>query len=189
MDHPGDLDGVVLTGYSHESPPEYSELALPLIYPANFDPLFAGQFPNMDYLTLVPGGRSQLFFHEPATSPQVIALDNGMRDVIAVGELSVVPLIPSPRSLAIDVPVFIILGDQDLPFCGPGTGYCASEDALLSFEEDFFSDAACLEVELVEGVGHNLQLHRKAGSITSQILNWVNRRVGRDPGAASQACD
>lgn len=185
--YPGGVDGLILTGYLHNLNPEFIDVGLSAFYPATLDPRFAGQFPALDYFTTIPGTRSMLFYHLPRADPVVIALDEATKDTVALGEFEALELVDDPTSLLIDVPVLIMVGEHDVIVCG-GNVDCSDRDSVRASEEPFFSEDACLEVEVIRNTGHVLSLHRNAPVAHARMLAWANRRVGKRPGPAPRPC-
>lgn len=170
-----DVDGVALTGFAHNINPDFLAAANNAIYPAEFDPKFAGSG-LVNYFTTVPGTRSFLFYNADFADPNVIALDEQTKDVMSLGLLLDQGRFFSPESLAIDAPVYLVLGDHDFIFCGGGLD-CSSAANLAAYEANYFSPAACLQTELVAQSGHNLNLHYNAGLTFAKILTWIDQTV------------
>jgi pimeloyl-ACP methyl ester carboxylesterase len=169
----GDVDGVVLTGISHTLGAGFADVP-PAIYPASFDPKFAGQIPD-GYLTTVPGYRG-LFYHAADADPAAIVADEQTKSTITTGEFSN-PAVFLPLSLGIHVPVLEVVGDDDTLFCGAPT--CAISGSL-SAEAAAYAPDACLETAIIPGAGHSLNLHLNAPATFDTVLSWLDRRVGGD---------
>lgn len=169
----GDVDGVVLTGISHTVTPALGDVQF---LPANLDPHFAGRNIPDNYLTTVPGTRS-IFYHLPSTDPAVLETDEQTKETVTLGELGTAfsALALSP---GVHVPAIVIVGDHDAAFCAPPT--CSASGSLAA-EAAFFSPDACLETAVIAGAGHDLNLHLQAPITYDVVLDWLDRRVGRDP--------
>ena len=170
----GDVDGVVLTAYSHTLGPA-ALASFDLAYPANLEPAFA-DLPD-GYLTTLPGVRSELFFYTPGVDPAILALDEQIKQTYTIGELA--DIFPSmPASLGVEVPVLLVVGDEDLMSCEApsctATGSLANEAANYAPEAGF-------EMVIIPEAGHSLNLHYAAGSAFEAIREWSDRRVGARP--------
>lgn len=170
----GDVDGIVLTGVSHTVTEALQEI-FAVLYPANLDPLFAGRNIPDGYLTTVPGARG-VFYYEPSADPLVIAIDEQTRETTTTAELDTA--FPALfLSGGIHVPVFVIVGDQDAPFCDPAS--CSAAGGL-TLEAGFYPPDACVETSVIAGAGHDLNLHFQAQQAYDDVLEWLDRRVGSD---------
>jgi pimeloyl-ACP methyl ester carboxylesterase len=171
----GDVDGVVLTGLSHTVTAHLNDV---LFYPANLDPRFAGQGLDDTYFTTVPGTRG-VFYHAPFFDPQVLAVDEQNKETVTLAELNTaVPALG--LSTGIHVPVLLAVGDFDLAFCNEPS--CSASGSLAA-ESGFFAPDACLETAIIPLAGHDLNLHFQAPLTYFTILDWMDRRVGRNPNA------
>jgi pimeloyl-ACP methyl ester carboxylesterase len=186
---PGEADGIILTGILHDInwPMAYA-LLLSNLYPAYFDPKFAGQFPNYDYLTTVPGKRGDAFYYLENADPAVIALDESLKETTTSGELNTGPgMCFDPISYQIQGPVLVVIGQYDYLFCGNLVN-CSDKAAVQAFEEGWYSASACVETAVINDAGHDLNLHLDADAAYSQMLTRADRHVGRTAGAAPQPC-
>src|SRR5690348_7840537 len=110
------------------------------LYPAVNDPKFAKSGLDSGYLTTVPGTRAALYYNSPDADPAVIAKDEERKDVVSASELNInaiLPLVTGNATLAIHVPVLTILGESDLPTCGPNTqggNFDCSTGAVVAME-------------------------------------------------------
>lgn len=173
----GDVDGVVLTGVSHNVTPLLGQI-LTSLWPANLDPHFAGQNIPDGYLTSLPGARG-IFYYLPSADPLVVAIDDQTKQTTTTGELNTAfPALA--RSVDIHTPVFVIVGDFDLAFCNMPS--CSASGSLAS-EPSFYPADACTETASIAGAGHDLNLQFQAPQAYDAILDWLDRRVGSDPGA------
>jgi len=174
----GDVDGVALTGISHTITPILGD-TLSTLYPANLDPHFSGQSIPDGYLTSLPGHRD-VFYHAPFFDPVVLAIDENTKETVTTAELdTAVPALG--LSTGIHVPVLVVVGDYDAAFCNPPT--CSASGSLAT-EPSFYAPDACTETAAIPGSGHDLNLHFQAPLAYAAVLNWMDRRVGRNPNAA-----
>ena len=177
----GDADGVIVTGAAHALTNAF--LNLNAFYPASSDPLFSDQSLDPGYLTTVPGIRAEAFYDAPDADPEVIARDEQLKDLVAGPELGTgLPVVTSAATRAIQVPVLTILGDHDLPTCGPnsgGTFDCSSGAIVARQESPFYSPQARIRACVVPGAGHDLSLalnHRKQ---VADAVAWSSAFVGQ----------
>jgi pimeloyl-ACP methyl ester carboxylesterase len=170
----GDVDGVVLTGASHTVTPVLGEVAADF-YPASLDPRFAGRDIPDGYLTTLPGDRT-IFYQEPFFDPRVVALDEETKETVTTAELeTAVPALGLAGG--IHVPVLVLVGDFDLAFCAAPS--CSASGSLAS-EPSFYPPDACAEAVVIPRAGHDLNLHYTAPITYGTLLDWMDRRVGRD---------
>ena len=59
---------------------------------------------------------------------------------------------------------------------------------LQQHEEQFYSPEACIEPVLIPETGHVSNLQLNAADIYDQMLNWVDRRVGKGQQGPSEPC-
>jgi len=185
---PGEADGIILTGFLHDMNWPYVTAALQqVIYPATLDPKFYGQFPNYDYFTTVPGTRGIAFYYLPNTAPEVLAVDEDLKQTVSLGELNGLMIVYDPISFQIRGPVQVVVGQYDSLFCGNLVN-CSNIAAVQTYEEGWFSASACVETAVINDAGHDLNLHLNANAAYSQMLSWADRNVGRTAGPAPQPC-
>jgi len=186
---PGEADGIILTGILHDiNWPFAKSQLLDALYPATLDPKFASQFPNFDYFTTIPGTRVSAFYHLANADPEVIALDESLKQTTTIGELNTGPAMCfDPISFQIEGPVLVVIGQYDYIFCGNLVN-CSDKAAVQDFEETKFSDSACVETAVINDAAHVLNLHLNADAAYSQMLAWADRNVGRTAGPAPQPC-
>jgi pimeloyl-ACP methyl ester carboxylesterase len=179
----GDVDGVVLTGVSHNVTPALGDI-LSSLYPANLDPHFAGRSIPDGYLTSLPGLRT-IFYQAPFFDPQVVAVDDANKETVTTAELgTAVPALF--LSGAIHTPVLVVVGDFDAAFC---TAPSCSASGSLAGEPGFYPADACAEAVAIPDTGHDLNLHYSAPVTYGVILDWMDRRVGGDTKApAPEPC-
>jgi pimeloyl-ACP methyl ester carboxylesterase len=172
-----DVDGVILSGYSHTAGPGIA-VAQSSVYPGAFDPKFAGLGLPFDYLTTLPGTRGAAFYDAPLADPSIIAEDEQLKQTVAVGELIEVPS-SYPASLGIQVPTLVADGDFDSIDCNAPS---CSASGTLANEASNFGPAACVEVVDIPSSGHDLNLHRNAPVWFGVATSWADRHVGPHAG-------
>lgn len=166
-----DVDGVVLTSYSH-TVGEGGIESFDLVIPAQDDPKFA-DLSVINYLSEAPGAREFLFYHAPNIDPDVAELDTALRQTWTVGELSsIIPALMEPVGL--QVPTLVVVGDYDNIACN----LPCSATGSLDGEASLYPPEACVEVEIVPDAGHALTLHQNAPEFFDIVRDWSDRRVG-----------
>ena len=140
-----DVDGLFVTGAAHSLSSRF-QAANPF-YPAVNDPAYAASGLDAGYLTTSPGVRTGFFYSDPESDPVGSIADEVFKDVVPAVELmSAIPIMGSLATLAIQVPVLIILGSDDLLTCGPnpqgGSFDCSSAAAVLAQEAPYYSPMA-----------------------------------------------
>jgi pimeloyl-ACP methyl ester carboxylesterase len=187
----GDADGVIVTGAAHALTTAF--LNLNPFLPASSDPRFSDQDLDPGYLTTVPGIRAAAFYHPPDADPAVIARDEQLKDLVAGPELgSGLPVVTSAATLAIQVPVLTILGDHDLPTCGPnsgGTFDCSSGAIVVRQEAAFYSPQARIRACVVPGAGHDLSLALNHSRQVADAVAWSSAFVGQRSGDEERELD
>jgi pimeloyl-ACP methyl ester carboxylesterase len=172
-----DVNAVIITGALHALSPDISDLEGDL-YPAAFDPEFAGSDLDTGYLTTEPGTRGSIFY-EPATeNAAVVAADEANKDTVTVpvlaGATSMLALQAGQQpSDQISVPVLVVVGADDNLFCTGVTAYnCASAASVQAFESKFYSTAAHLRVVTIPDTGHALALSTTAPVTDAVMIGW-----------------
>jgi pimeloyl-ACP methyl ester carboxylesterase len=185
----GDVDGIVSTGLLHNVDPVFAANAITNSYPANQDPKFQGQGLADGYLTTRPGTRDELFYYAQTADPQVIALDEQMKDTVTDGEVSTITHSSNiPTTITIDVPVISVIGEFDNVSCGASLN-CSDVNFVKTHEAAYFSPKACLETYVISQTGHDLNLHLSAQTSYATIKDWLVRRIGTDNVAPTQPCN
>ena len=166
----GDVDGVVLTGVSHNVTAALGDITF---YPASLDPLFAGRNIPDGYLTTVPSSRP-VFYYVPSLDPVDLAIDEQTKETDTIGELNkAVPALG--LSGGIHVPVLVVVGDFDLAFC---TAPSCTASGSLATEPSFYPADTCAEAVAIANAGHDLNLQFQAPQAYDTVLSWMDRRVG-----------
>jgi pimeloyl-ACP methyl ester carboxylesterase len=173
------VDAFVLTGLLHSVKPSWLALAGQSAYPAVLDASFAASGLDTGYLTFKPGTRAPLFYWTPTAEPNVIALDERLKDTVSGTEFgAAVPLFNSPPpqtapSHAIKVPTLLMVGQHDRVMCDED-GLICSEHNVANAERPYYSPAARLRVLIAPDTGHDLQLHETAPATGERILDWLS---------------
>jgi pimeloyl-ACP methyl ester carboxylesterase len=168
----GDANGLILTGFLHATGPGFAEVPT-LVYPAQNDPRFASQNLPDGYFTTIPGKRSAFYF-TPVADPNVIARDEQTKETITLGEINTFPpLVFSPTDAqSIHVPVLFVIGSRDNVFCTP------PQCSEAQIEPSFYPADARVEVRVLPGTGHDLNLHFTAPVFFGIAREWSDRRFG-----------
>jgi pimeloyl-ACP methyl ester carboxylesterase len=173
-----DVSAMILTGATHVlAPGALSELESDS-YPAADDPRFADSGLDSGYLTTQPGTREALFYDPTTTDPAALAEDEATKDTTTVQELEDygalygLPAAQQP-SQQIDVPVLLVLGQEDRLFCQGVTQYnCADPASVRQYESQFYPPQADLQVVTVPDTGHALALSTTAPVTDAAMLAW-----------------
>ncbi len=185
-----DTDAVMISGLLHLPNPTDAGFFASL-RPANLDAKFAGVGLDPGYLTTAPNTRAASFYNTAVADPAVIAQDELLKDTGSSAELATSDWVFAPTvSRQIDVPVLLLMGQNDSSFCNPSLGLsCASNQAILAREAGYYSPQACLEAYVQPLSGHVINLHPNALAGFIAASDWANRRVGPDSAhSATQSC-
>jgi pimeloyl-ACP methyl ester carboxylesterase len=178
-----DVDAFVLTGLLHTVKPSWLTLAVGSAYSANVDPKFATLGYDSGYLTFKAGTRGPLFYWIPGSQPDVIALDERLKDTVSATEFgAAVPLFNSAPpatapSRSIRVPTLLVVGQHDRVMCDEDGLVCNTTNVTQQ-ETPYYGDAARLHVMVVPNTGHDLQLHLSAPATGQAILDWLSEELG-----------
>jgi pimeloyl-ACP methyl ester carboxylesterase len=173
------VDAFVLTGLLHSVKPSWLALAGQSATPAPLDASFATSGLDAGYLTFKPGTRAPLFYWTPTADPNVIALDERLKDTVSGTEFgAAVPLFNSPPpqtapSRAIKVPTLVVVGQHDRVMCDED-GLICSQENVANAERPYYAPAARLKVLIAPETGHDLQLHKTAPETGEKILDWLS---------------
>jgi pimeloyl-ACP methyl ester carboxylesterase len=181
--HPDQVAGVVLTGFAHNTNPGFVTAMRTGVDLAALKGPFAGRIVDPTYLVSKAATRGTTFYTRGNTDPLVIATDELNRQTTAVAEAVTASKYFGPQSRGLQVPVFLLLGEDDFVVCG-GELDCRDHASAIAHEQKFFPPAACLEMVVLDNTGHDSALHRNAPQAFALILDWVARRVGGGDGAA-----
>jgi Alpha/beta hydrolase family len=177
----GDAEGLIITGAVH-----HVSTAAVASTPANQDPKFARLGLDSGYTTVALPSRAG-FYNQAAADPAVISADNANRDLFSSAEIPAsVGLLTSTATRAIKVPVLVIMGAKDTPFCGPDaqgvTVDCTSGSAIVHHEAPDYSPAAQLQACAIPNSGHAISLHLPPAS-QQQVVDavaWANAFIGQN---------
>lgn len=171
-----DVDGVLVTGMTHQMNFTTVAGALATMYPASLASKFAGKSPDPGYLTTEPGTRYQDFHAPGPYDAGAIAYDESTKDVFAATEAvdtTALTTVVIPASDAITAPVLIVTGD-DPNFCGPPLGSdCTSADTLRASEAPFFPKTPSLQAFVLHGYGHAINYAPDPSPYFQVVQAWA----------------
>ena len=186
LTHPDQVAGIVLTGFAHNTNPGFVTAMRTGVDLAAFKGPFAGRLVDPTYLISKPATRGDTFYTRANADPRVIETDELNRQTTAVAEAISASKYFGPQSRGLQVPVLLLLGEDDFVVCG-GELNCREHAEAIAHEQAFFSPAACLEVVVLDDTGHDSALHLNAPQNFALMLNWAARRVGTGAGTAPTA--
>lgn len=174
-----DVDGLVLTGFSHSLGATGFSQLIAKARPALLDPLTRERIPfgDLGYLSVV-GGRP-VFYATGDADAAVVEADEQLRHELPAGMLTL-PEYLLAESNAIAVPVLIANGRLDIAFCSQGNGgsltNCDDAAALRQSEQPFFGGSPALDTWVLPDAGHNINLTRQAQVWYAKALSWMLER-------------
>ncbi|KAI4184799.1 MAG: hypothetical protein L6R41_004498 [Letrouitia leprolyta] len=169
--YPGDLDAVILTGTSIS--PDFVNTALASfdLSIANLDP--SGKFAGLPNGYLVQPNQQSIqfpYFRFPNIDPQILAIALGNKQTQTFGELFTLGSIVAP-SPQFHGPVDVLLGENDLVFCG---GDCTKpQDQSVLVAPLFYPAASGSQHYIVPGAGHNIFAHHSAREAFAQMIEFL----------------
>ncbi|MBA2287103.1 MAG: alpha/beta hydrolase [Ktedonobacteraceae bacterium] len=178
--YPGDVDGVIITGFLHTFNGEMAAILGSDTHPAQVDSQFAQGSYSAGYLTTNPGTRGALFYYQPTVDPNILATDESTKGTYTDAEASTFfPQVPLTVSRQIHVPVLIAMGVYDQFFCeGTALARCGTVASVQSYEASYFSPDAHLHIVVLPDAGHDINLQENAQAWFTQATAWVNTYVG-----------
>jgi hypothetical protein len=124
-------------------------------------------------------GRRDFFYHAANADPEVIAVDERLKQTAGVLEVpSALPFLWNGVSRNTNIPVLTVIGDRDTLFAGKWAADCSSDDALARFERRFYGAAARVEAAVIPGGGHDINLERTAPEAYARMLDFAGNHVG-----------
>ncbi|MFD6157644.1 alpha/beta hydrolase [Nocardia sp. NPDC060256] len=170
-----DVDGVLLTGYSHTL---YVPGVLGVIgtyYPAVQDPAFAGRGYDPGYLVSRPGARRADFYGPDNFDPQVVAADEATKETFSLTEYpdGLLSTLPGMSSF-ITAPTMVVNGSKDILSCGPGFSICTDSATLQAAEAPYFGPDAKLRTFVLPGSGHSVNLAPNTAEYRAAVIEWAD---------------
>ncbi|MFD4638462.1 alpha/beta hydrolase [Lentzea sp. NPDC058436] len=164
-----DVDGVLVTGFTHKMNYITVVPVLANMIPAGLD---AG------YLTTAPNTRYNAFHKPGPLVPGSISFDESTKTVFAATEAVDTILLNTvviPISRNITVPVLVVVGN-DTHFCSAGVPLmgsdCSSAAALKADEAPFFPTTSRLDTYVLNGYGHSINYAPTAPDYHAVVAQW-----------------
>ncbi|GAB3208234.1 hypothetical protein GCM10027262_24460 [Nocardia tengchongensis] len=182
-----DVDGVLLTGYSHMlSVPDVLGV-ISSYYPAADDPGFAGRGYDSTYLVTRPGARAADFYGLNP-DPRVVALDEATKETFSLTEYpdGLLATLPGETSLMTAL-VLLVDGSHDRMVCGAGFAACADSATLQATESPFFPPATRLRTYVLPDSGHAINLAPNTRDYHAVVIDWMKSVVGCASATSSAA--
>ncbi|GLZ35910.1 alpha/beta hydrolase [Lentzea sp. NBRC 105346] len=173
-----DVDGVMVTGMTHQWDYLRAVPALANSIPAALDPVLSVRGLDPGYLTTMPGARYGMFHAPGPNVSSVVDYDESTKDVFTAGE-AVTTIVMSnlvlPASATINAPVLTVQTTADY-FCGtpPLGADCSSAEALAASERPFFTHAPRVDGYVLSGYGHCFNFSADAASgYHDAVIEWA----------------
>ncbi|SDN04167.1 alpha/beta hydrolase [Allokutzneria albata] len=177
-----DVDGVVITGFTHRVAALTVVPTVAALGPALLDEKM-GKVVGLDpaYLTTGKGMRYDAFHRPGPLDQQVLDMDEATKDLIAAGEIVDAVLIGLvlPYSKRINVPVLVAMGEKDGVFCGLLASDCSSAAGLREGEAGYYSPEAKLRTFVLPGYGHSINYAPNAPLLHDAVTGWADEMVGK----------
>ncbi|MBF4997275.1 alpha/beta hydrolase [Nocardia sp. BSTN01] len=171
----GDVDGLVLTGFSHEVNPVQSALGSASFIPATADPQLGVRYRDPGYLTTRPGSRQAAFYAPASPEPAVVDADEATKSVMPAAMTAQALLtIVTPLTRDLRVPVLGVIGRRDSVFCG-NSGDCVDDDIFRAREAGFYGPAADYRTYVLPDAGHILNLMSGNAAYRDAVFAWAGR--------------
>ncbi|MFD0199913.1 MULTISPECIES: alpha/beta hydrolase [Saccharothrix] len=172
-----DVDGVLVTGFTHRMNLVTVLPVLAGMIPAVLDPGLRRGGLDLGYLTTAPGTRYKAFHAPGPRVPEAVGVDEATKDVFSAAEsVDTVTLhnVVIPFTRLVDVPVMVVAGAGDTHFCGRPLGSdCTTADALRASESPFFSPAARLQAYVLPDYGHSINYAPNAPTYHHAVTTWT----------------
>ena len=188
LSNPEQVAGLVLTGFAHNVNPEFGPAMGRGIEVAAFGGPFVGDIFDPTYVITKPESRGDVFYTRANTDPEVIRTDDLTRQTTAAGELITMSKYFADQSKGLQIPVYMVLGEDDFVVCG-GALDCTDHAAVLANEIPYFPPASCFELTVLDDVNHNANLHKSAPATFALMLTWIARRVGNGSEPPTDICN
>ncbi|MFE5023365.1 alpha/beta hydrolase [Streptomyces sp. NPDC056656] len=168
-----DVDAVVMTGHlGVDSGAKNNDARLDAGFrPVAQDPAVGHLTGLVDdaYLTPNPEHRVPMFYVPANADPEVIALDERIKGVITLAEVSDMGT-AADAGESIRVPTLAMLGELDAMQFDPATEKSTYEAVKRATPQA----PTCFEYVVLAGVGHNINLHRDAPVAYRMIGEWLD---------------
>ena len=177
QNHPTDLAGLILTGYSHD-------LSGNVVLQNNFayEPAFTvmpsrfGDLPQAYFAMSNASGRTDAFYYSGHYHPLISSLDFETEGTVPLGEPWGVTIDPVP---AFTGPVLLCSGDHDAVVCGNNTGgTCLPADtSTVASSKAFFPNAESFTYFLANESGHAINFHYTAQQTFRAVHDWIDENI------------
>lgn len=173
-----DVDGILLTGFSHALDIPEVLGVMSTYYQATQDPRFASGGYDPGFLTTRPGTRLADFHAQGDVDPQVVATDEATKEVFAPTEYpdGLTSTLP-PLTNSITAPVLVVDGSRDRLSCGTAFAACADTATLHAAEAPYFAPAARLRTFVLPGSGHSVNLARNTAAYQTAVREWLDSTI------------
>ncbi len=177
LTYPQNVDGIVLTGFVHNSNPGFNLAMRDGVDLAVLKGPFAGSIVDPTYIISKQNTRGNIFYTTKNVDPVVVQIDELNRQTTTIGEVISMPTYFKEQSKALTVPAFTLIGEDDFVVCG-GAVECTDHEEIVAWESAFFPPAACHEIVVLDDTNHNANLHLNAQGNFQLMLDWIDRRIG-----------
>jgi len=173
-----DVDGVIITGLVHHLNTTQLTAIFASFAPADLDPRFASAGYGAGYLTTKPGTRAGDFYSLPDADPNAVSTDEATKETMTDGETrTFAPLLIDGISAQITAPVLLVIGQHDSIVCGLLATDCSSAASVEKAETPYYAPQTHLQVAVIPGSGHDLNLHKAAPLCFAAIAAWALQYV------------
>ncbi|GAA4030769.1 alpha/beta hydrolase [Allokutzneria multivorans] len=176
-----DVDGVVITGFTHRLAALTAVPTVASLRPALLDQKLGAIGLDPAYLTTGSGLRYTAFHTPGPLDQRALEADEATKDVIAPGEMVDAVLIGLvlPYSRRINVPVLLAMGEKDSVFCGLLASDCSSAAGLRQGEDFYYSPEAKLRTFVLPNYGHSINYAPNAPLLHNAVNGWATEMVGK----------
>ncbi|NUS45419.1 MAG: alpha/beta fold hydrolase [Mycobacteriaceae bacterium] len=169
-----DVDGVILTGFSHKVDFVQAAAVIAGYRPANTNPMFADKGYDTGYLATPNGTMGSIFHAAGDVEPQVLAVDEANKDVFTPTEyMDGLPITLPGGTAKISARVLVVDGSLDR-LCSE---VCKDAATLMAAEAPHFSPATQLRTYVLQGSGHSMNLARNTADYQKAILDWMHAMI------------
>lgn len=134
--YPDSVAGVVLTGFAHNTNPGFTMAMRTGVDVAAFKGPFVGRLVDPTYVISKPDTRGDTFYTLENADPRVVETDELNREATALGEVISSAKYFGPQSKDLQVPVLVLLGEDDFVVCG-GDLDCTDHESVVAHEAQF----------------------------------------------------
>jgi pimeloyl-ACP methyl ester carboxylesterase len=168
-----DINGLIVSGIGHELDPEVQATVGSKLYPAEFDPKFAGKIPP-GYLTTLPGQRAAAFVEPGIIEPGMVEVEEStLKDTLSPNELTTLFEESYNPTLTrkIKVPVLFAQGEYDELWC-LRTKNCRTDPTSLA-EASYYSPGVSFTQVIIPNAGHSINVSITADAFYGDTFAWL----------------